>query len=188
MEARCNHEAGSSKTRKVVKTEGSQTRQIKKKRGPLKDPAQNYAGSKSNRKSWLVTPATPATVATAIAAIAAIATISTATATTTAVKATGTATTATTTAATLKTTAAAATTARSASFAGTCFVHRQRTAFHILSVEPTHRFLACSLCRHGHKSETTRFIRKLVENNLHFGDVTDLAEQVLQFAFRHRER
>lgn len=54
-------------------------------------------------------------------------------------------------------------------------------------MEPANRFLRSSVCRHGYKGETTRFIRELVENNLHFGDITDLAEQILQFAFCHRE-
>jgi hypothetical protein len=49
-------------------------------------------------------------------------------------------------------------------------------------------FLSCCFGRHRHKGETARFIRKLVENDLNFSDITDLAEQVLQFAFCHRER
>jgi hypothetical protein len=83
--------------------------------------------------------------------------------------------------------AAATTAARTASFTGACFVHRQRTAFNVLAVEPAHRFLRSSVSRHGYKGETTRLIRELVENDLNFSDVTDLAEQVLQFAFCHRE-
>ncbi len=128
--------------------------------------------------------ATEAAVAT-VTATAAIVT-STATAAATTVE---TAATATTTAATaFETTTAAAAAARAACFAGPSFVHRQRAPFNCLTVETADRLLGCSVRRHGYECKTTRLVRELVENNLHFGDVTDLAEQVLQFAFRHRER
>jgi hypothetical protein len=55
-------------------------------------------------------------------------------------------------------------------------------------MEAIHSLLPCCFGRHRNKGKTARFIRKLVENNLHFSDITDLAEQVLQFALSHRER
>jgi hypothetical protein len=127
---------------------------------------------------------TAAAAEAAVATITASATIITSTATTTATTVKP----ATTTAAAAALKAAAATAARAACFAGPSFIHRQRAPFNCLAVEAADRFLRSSVRRHGHKSETTRLVRELVENNLHFRDITDLAEQILQFAFRHRER
>jgi hypothetical protein len=54
-------------------------------------------------------------------------------------------------------------------------------------VEPIDCFCCCGICRHGHECKTAGFVRELIENDLHFSDIPDLAEQVLQFAFSHSE-
>ncbi len=131
---------------------------------------------------------TAAATEAAVATVTASAAIVTSTATAAATPVETAAAAATTTATAFETAAAAtAAAARTACFAGTSFVHRQRAPFNCLTMKAADRFLGCRVRRHGHECETTRLVRELVENNLHFRDITDLAEQILQFAFCHRE-
>jgi hypothetical protein len=93
--------------------------------------------------------------------------------------------TATATPAALEPTAAAA--ARSAGFTRTRFIHRQRTTADRLAVKAVHCFRGRRIGGHGHERKSPGFVREFIENDLHFRDVTALAEEILQFAFSRRE-